>query len=106
MKKSSFTITCLLVLVFRSVAQGQGPTPKFEIGVHYSFLDFLEAAPFRKGASGIGAQVTYNFNKHVASEADVDYFQDRVFGFEDSKGWGWGFLVLQVRDDVVEMCVG
>jgi len=76
-------MTCGFILSFPYVAQSQEPTPRFEIGGHYAFLDFAEGVGFHVGASGVGARFTYNLDKYVASEAEVDYFQDRIFGFSD-----------------------
>jgi outer membrane protein with beta-barrel domain len=58
------------------MARAQAKTPRFEIGAQYEFLNF-EKAEFldhRHKNSGIGARFTFNFNKFVAAEAEIDYF--------------------------------
>ena len=65
--------TCVLLLAGQGFAQSQEPTPRFEIGAHYAFLDVANFGE-RDKTSGLGARFTYNCNKYIATEAEIDYF--------------------------------
>lgn len=81
--------TVLIVNVFALALTGANAaypqTSRFEIGGHFTFLDF--APTYNIGEHhknwGFGGRFTYNFNKYVASEAEVDYFPttDSVYQF-------------------------
>lgn len=95
MKKTSiFMLLTACVFAFGNVTQAQSETPRFEIGGQYSFLNFDTFAGYserRRRESGIGARFTFNFNKYIAAEAQIDYFphtdQERI-GTIDVPLWG------------------
>jgi hypothetical protein len=67
---------CILVLL-NGLARAQSDVPRFEVGAQYSLLDFDTSAAFSKAhrwESGVGGRFTFNFNKHVAAEAQIDFF--------------------------------
>jgi hypothetical protein len=67
---------CILVL-FGGVARAQSDVPRFEVGAQYSLLNFDTSISFRnrrRWESGVGGRFTFNFNKYVAAEAQIDFF--------------------------------
>lgn len=89
------------VLMFAGgLARAQSDVPRFEVGAQYSLLNFDTSASFSKPhrwESGGGGRFTFNFNKYVAAEAQIDYFPN-----EDSERIGtinvplWGSKTLTV----------
>ncbi len=69
---------CLLMLspLAHTVAFAQSDTLKMEVGAQYSLLNFdtFGLTERRRNESGFGGRFTYNFNKYVAAEAQVDFF--------------------------------
>lgn len=66
--------------------------PRFEIGAQFSSLN----RDGEGGRNGFGGRFTYNFNKHVAAEAETNFFPGRefngraaqaVFGAKVGKRW-------------------
>jgi hypothetical protein len=62
-------------------ARAQAETPRVEIGAHFSLIrlphpQFNALDTFRgAGASpGVGGRITFNFNKHVAVEGEINFF--------------------------------
>src|ERR1700730_18685810 len=88
-------------LIFTALfAKAQSDVPRFEVGAQYSLLNFDTSASFskpRRWESGGGGRFTFNFNKYVAAEAQIDYFPN-----EDSERIGtisvplWGSKRLTV----------
>lgn len=76
-------ITLLLTLIsFASVAVGQSEKDKIEIGVHSTSLTvFPVDAPFDETRAGIGGRVTYNFNRSIAAEAEINFFPQKQVVF-------------------------
>jgi hypothetical protein len=85
MKKCAFLASMFaLTILFSSSAQAQAPDvpSKIEIGVLFSSVTFpvqsggAGAATFSQGntEAGGGGRFTFNFNKHVALEAEVNFF--------------------------------
>ena len=84
---------CTLIFTGR-LARAQSDVPRFEIGAQYSFLNFDTFAHYSKPQrheSGGGGRFTFNFNKYVAAEAQIDYFphtdSERI-GTIDVPLWG------------------
>lgn len=75
-------IPLLLTLVtFASVAVAQSKKDKIEIGVQSTSLTlFHPDFPFDDTKGGVGGRVTYNFNRSIAAEAEVNFFpQKQIF---------------------------
>lgn len=72
-------IPLLLTLVtFASVAVAQNKKDKIEIGVQSTSLTlFHPDFPFDDTQGGIGGRVTYNFNRSIAAEAEVNFFPQK-----------------------------
>ena len=69
------TCALLLSLPVARVVRAQSDVPKFEAGVQYSLLNFnTRTLARRRNESGFGGRFTFNFNKHIAAEAQVDFF--------------------------------
>jgi len=90
---------CILMLG-GALVQAQSDIPRFEVGAEYSLLNFDTFAGFskpRRWESGAGGRFTFNFNKYLAAEAQVDYFPN-----QDSERIGtfdvplWGSKTLTV----------
>lgn len=84
---------CTLIFAGRH-AQAQSDVPRFEVGAQYSLLDFDTFSGFperRRKESGVGGRFTFNFNKYIAAEAQVDYFPTEDIlriGTIDLRLWG------------------
>jgi hypothetical protein len=70
-------------------ARAQAETPRVEIGAHFSLIRLsrpqfsplvcfegcqLETFRFVGAAPGVGGRITFNFNKHVAVEGEINFF--------------------------------
>lgn len=75
----------LVLLVLLSAIAVSAQTPRVEVGGHFTFLDFTPTYNFgdRHKNFGLGGRFTYNLNKYVAAEAELDYFPttDSVYTF-------------------------
>jgi Outer membrane protein beta-barrel domain len=89
-----YTLTAILISSSVSVAQAQSDPPKFEVGGQFSVLNFERFTAFgdnRRNELGGGGRFTFNFNKYVAAETQVDFFpqEDSVrIGTIDVPLWG------------------
>ena len=73
------TLILLIALItFASVALAQDQKDKIEIGVQSTSLTvFSPDFPFDETKGGIGGRVTYNFNRSIAAEAEINFFPQR-----------------------------
>ena len=68
----------LTVISFASVAVAQSKKDKIEIGVQSTSLTiFPPDFAFDETQAGIGGRVTYNFNRFVAAEAEINFFPQK-----------------------------
>lgn len=73
MKTSIYLL--LAVLTFASVAVGQSHKDKLEVGVHSTSLTAPDPDFFGDVThGGIGGRVTYNINRSIAAEAELNFF--------------------------------
>lgn len=79
MKTSIYLL--LAVLTFASVAAGQSHKDKLEVGVHSTSLTVFDPDFFGDVThGGIGGRVTYNINRSIAAEAEINFFpQTQLF---------------------------
>jgi len=71
-------ILLLTVITFASVAVAQSQKDKIEIGVQSTSLTvFYPDTPFDETKGGIGGRITYNFNRSIAAEAEVNFFPQK-----------------------------
>ena len=64
----------LAVITFASVTVAQSKKDKVEIGVQSTSLTLFDPDfPFDQTRPGVGGRVTYNFNRSIAAEAEVNY---------------------------------
>ena len=76
------TLTSFLVIVitFASAAVAQSKKERIEIGVQSTSLTlFHPDVPFDDTQAGIGGRVTYNFNRSIAAEAEINFFPQDQF---------------------------
>ncbi|MEP6819146.1 MAG: outer membrane beta-barrel protein [bacterium] len=82
------TATLALTVILASGARAQDPDPpsKIEVGMQFSSLTFPEqtfpgSVTFGRGNSeaGFGGRFTFNFNKHIAIEAEGNFFPHENF---------------------------
>jgi hypothetical protein len=73
-------ILLLLTLVtFASVAVGQSTKEKIEIAVQTTSLTLVHPdVGFDETQGGVGGRFTFNFNRSIAAEAEVNFFPQRV----------------------------
>jgi len=70
----------LTVITFASVAVAQSKKDKIEIGVQSTSLTlFHPDFPFDDTQAGVGGRVTYNFNRSIAAEAEINFFPQKQF---------------------------
>jgi outer membrane protein with beta-barrel domain len=87
-------VAVVLISLSATVSQAQSDPPKFEVGGQFSLLNFDVFDNFgdrRRNELGGGGRFTFNFNKYVAAEAQVDFFphEDSVLiGTIDVPLWG------------------
>ena len=68
----------LTVVVFASVAVAQDKKDRVEIGVQSTSLTlFGPDFPGDVTNAGVGGRVTYNFNRSIAAEAEINFFPQR-----------------------------
>lgn len=65
----------LTVVTFASVAVAQDKKDRVEIGVQSTSLTlFSPDFPGDVTSTGVGGRVTYNFNRSIAAEAEINFF--------------------------------
>ena len=75
----TFIPLLLTVIAFASVAVAQSTKDKIEIGVQTTSLTlFHPDFSFDETQAGIGGRVTYNFNRSIAAEAEINFFPKKV----------------------------
>jgi hypothetical protein len=80
MKTSIYLL--LTIVTFASVVVAQNTKERVEVGVQSTSLTlFAPDFPFDVTNSGIGGRVTYNFNRSLAAEAEINFFPQKQFLF-------------------------
>lgn len=70
----------LTIITFASVAVAQDKKDKIEIGVQSTSLTlFHPDFSFDETQAGVGGRVTYNFNRSIAAEAEINFFPQKHF---------------------------
>ena len=70
----------LTTITFASVAVAQSTKDKIEIGVQSTSLTlFHPDFSFDDTQTGVGGRVTYNFNRSIAAEAEINFFPQKQF---------------------------
>jgi hypothetical protein len=70
----------LTVITFASVVVAQSKKDKIEIGVQSTSLTLVQPDfPVDDTQTGIGGRVTYNFNRSIAAEAEINFFPQKQF---------------------------
>jgi hypothetical protein len=66
--------------------------PKYEAGIHFTALNFTEGG----GNNGVGGRFAFNLNRHVALEAEGNFFPARVSSVTsaDARAQGRGTQAL------------
>ena len=78
----TLTILLIALLSFTSVAVAQSKKDKIEIGVQSTSLTiFPPDSPFDETTGGVGGRVTYNFNRSIAAEAEINFFPQKQLVF-------------------------
>lgn len=73
-------ILLLTVITLASVAVAQSKKDRIEIGVQSTSLSlFHPDFPFDETQGGIGGRVTYNFNRSIAADAEINFFPQKQF---------------------------
>jgi hypothetical protein len=76
----TFILLLLTVITFASVAVAQDKKDKIEIGVQTTSLTlFHPDFAFDSTQAGIGARVTYNFNRSIAAEGEINFLPQEQF---------------------------
>ena len=76
----TFILLLLTVITFVSVAVAQDKKDKIEIGAQGASLSlFHPDFPFDDTQVGVGARVTYNFNRSIAAEGEINFFPQKQF---------------------------
>ena len=74
----TFILLLLTVITFVSVALAQVKKDKIEIGPQVTSLSlFHPDFPFDDTQVGVGGRVTYNFNRSIAAEAEINFFPQK-----------------------------
>ena len=70
----------LTVAAFASVAVAQSTKDKIEIGVQTTSLTLTnpDFTTFDQTEAGIGGRFTFNFNRFVAAEAEINFFPQKA----------------------------
>lgn len=73
----------LAIVAFASVAVAQSTKDKIEIGVQTTSLTLVQPqfSLFDDTQMGIGGRVTYNFNRSIAADAEINFFPQTQFVF-------------------------
>lgn len=81
----TFIILLLTLITSASVAVAQSTKDKIEVGVQTTSLTvFFPDLAFDETKGGIGGRVTYNFNRSIAAEAEINFFPQQQLIFEAS----------------------
>lgn len=75
------TSICLVLafISFASVAVAQSKKDKIEIGVQSTSLTLFDPdVPGDLTQPGLGGRFTYNFNRSIAAEAEINFFPQNV----------------------------
>lgn len=71
-------ILLLTIIAFASVAVAQSKKDKIEVGVQTTSLSlFHPDFAFDETQTGVGGRVTYNFNRSIAAEAEINFFPQK-----------------------------
>ena len=79
----------LLCLAWAAQAQTQLAEHRFEVGALYTALDFKT---FDETINGLGGRVGYNFNDHLALDAEASFFPEQHLGNDQFGQKGQAFL--------------
>lgn len=84
MYKSVFITTAALIFVFTTAPSAthaqEHDAPKVEVGTQFSSLSITPPSSIgTENATGFGGRVTYNFNDHVAVEAEGNFYPASTF---------------------------
>lgn len=75
-------ILLIALISFASVALAQSKKDKIEIGVQSSSLTlFSPDAPFDETKGAIGGRFTFNFNRSIAADAEINFLPQKQFIF-------------------------
>ena len=77
----TFILLLLTIVLFARVTAAQNKKDKIEIGVQTTSLTLFEPdfSSFDDTQAGIGGRVTYNFNRSIAAEAEINFFPQKQF---------------------------
>jgi opacity protein-like surface antigen len=64
---------CLLLLCQQASAQTAAERRRFEVGAHFSALRYDDYGDYGT-EPGVGGRFGFNFNDHLAAEAEVDFY--------------------------------
>ncbi len=78
----ALTFTAGVLLAGARAAHAQGEGPRWQVGGHYTGIDFGKVSPVNNpdeveslpAAHGFGGRAGYHFNSNVAVEAELNYF--------------------------------
>ena len=75
----TFIPLLLTIVIFASVALAQSTKDKIEIGVQTTSLTLVSPDfSFDDTQPGFGGRITYNFNRSIAAEAEINFFPQKV----------------------------
>ncbi len=78
--KTLIPLLLLVVTTFAPVAVAQSPKDKIEIGVQSTSLTLVHPdVAFDETQGGVGARITYNLNRSIAAEAEINFFPQKQF---------------------------
>src|SRR5215510_11726863 len=73
-------ISLFLAITIASVAVAQNKKDRVEIGIETTSLTlFAPDFPGDETQAGIGGRVSYNFNRSLAAEAEINFFPQQQF---------------------------
>lgn len=84
MYKSVFITTAVLIFIFTAAPSAihaqEHDAPKVEVGTQFSSLSITPPSSIgTENATGFGGRITYNFNDHVAVEAEGNLYPSSTF---------------------------
>src|SRR5215813_7186917 len=73
-------VLLLTIVAFASVAVAQSTKDKIEIAVQTTSLTIVQPdfTAFDETEAGIGGRFTFNFNRSIAAEAEINFFPQKV----------------------------